>query len=122
MSVRCLLASLLLLSWSRPSDPGSAVAPLPRVELYTGVAPDRPADAVAWSPDGKLLATRWHDRLAAIWDPQTGLPQATLTHPGRILWQMAWSPDGSQLATAGPEAVALWSARTEKLVQCLEGA
>jgi WD40 repeat protein len=72
--------------------------------------------AVAFSPDGRLLATASHDGTARLWDPATGEQQRTLTRnpgPGRAVWGVAFSPDGHLLATAGHDGTArLWDPAT----------
>ena len=55
---------------------------------------------LAWSPDGKTLATGSWERTAAVWDATTGMRIVTLRgHTGKI-FDVAWSPDGKTLATA----------------------
>ncbi len=64
-------------------------------------------NAVAASPDGRLLATGGHDRVVRLWDSQTGELVRTLRPPsqdigleGRI-YALAFAPDGRHLAVAG---------------------
>jgi WD40 repeat protein/serine/threonine protein kinase len=60
--------------------------------------------AVAFSPDGKTLATGGQGFALHLWDPQTGRQKAELqTHLGHHLWTsaVAFSPDGKTLAAAG---------------------
>ena len=55
---------------------------------------------VAFSPDGRLLATASTDKTARLWDPATGECLRTLTGHAAGLRGVAFSPDGRLLATA----------------------
>jgi WD40 repeat protein len=59
--------------------------------------------AVAWSRDGKRLATASWDQTAKVWDAATGQELLTLKgHSGKVN-SVAWSPDGKRLATASED-------------------
>ena len=77
---------------------------------------------VAFSPDGRLLATASEDRTARLWDPATGEHRRTLTgHDGEVSG-VAFSPDGQLLATAGFDGTArLWDTATGKRRHTLKG-
>ena len=55
---------------------------------------------VAFSPDGRLLATASDDTTARLWDPATGDRLRTLTGHTASVQGVAFSPDGQLLATA----------------------
>ncbi len=73
--------------------------------------------AVAFSPDGKTLATGGQNNAVRLWDVKTGKKLRELrSTPAAAVHGLAWSPDGKRLAAAhGAAAVHLWDAATGKL-------
>ncbi len=77
---------------------------------------------VAFSPDGKLLATAGRDATVKLWDAATGDERATLRgHTDEVSW-VAFSPDGKMLVSASDDrTVRLWDTRLEQEQKCLRG-
>ncbi len=68
--------------------------------------------ALAWSPDGRLLATgSVYDSRVLVWDVATGVPAALQRFGGTTL--LRWSPDGAYLFAGGVNGVfRLWETNT----------
>jgi WD40 repeat protein len=77
---------------------------------------------VAFSPDGKRIATGSEDRTARVWDVQTGKLAATFQgHTDRVE-SVAFSPDGQRLLTASYDDTArVWDVQTGQELLALKG-
>lgn len=107
--------------WSLPPGPNSSRDVTPGIPaaklLFMLVGHTGSVEAIAFSPDGKRLATGSDDNTTKIWDAQNGQELMTLTgHTGGV-FGVAYSPDGTRLATAGGDGmVRLYTLRVEDLV------
>ncbi|MCK5616470.1 trypsin-like peptidase domain-containing protein [Candidatus Pacearchaeota archaeon] len=67
--------------------------------------------ALAFSPDGKLLATASEDRNASIWYVENGSESVRMSHDDSVQ-NVAFSPDGKLLATASQDRTArVWNVK-----------
>lgn len=78
--------------------------------------------SLAFSPDGKSIATTGEDRTGRLWDVATGgVRLELLGSSGREGGGVIFSPDGQLIATvAGPRSVRVWDAHNGRMVSELE--
>ncbi|HEX9385495.1 MAG TPA: helix-turn-helix domain-containing protein [Anaerolineales bacterium] len=77
---------------------------------------------VAFSPDGKMVATSGDDRTARIWDPLSGKEIMVFKGHSYSVTGVAFSPDGKYLVTASADgSVRLWEVATGQEVRRFTG-
>jgi len=77
---------------------------------------------VAFSPDGKRLASGSNDFTVKAWDAASGLETRTLKGHTSVVNSVAFSPDSQHLASAGHDGtVKVWDAGTGQQILSLKG-
>ena len=74
-------------------------------------------DSVAWSPDGRLIASGGDFDKIMIWDAATGELRHLLEGHSYAVFTVAWSEDGKRLASAsGDNTVKIWDPAAGRLL------
>ncbi|MCI0423808.1 MAG: TIR domain-containing protein, partial [Acidobacteria bacterium] len=78
--------------------------------------------SVAFSPDGRTLASGSRDNTVKLWDAKSGQELQTLKGHGNSVGSVAFSPDGRTLASgSGDKTVKLWDAKSGQELATLKG-
>ncbi len=93
--------------------PANLSAPVQRMTEQTGVA------AVAFSPDGSLVASVTHlSKQVNLWDPATGQQKATVELKA-VPDRLAFSPDGTLLLGIYGSSIELWDLKAARSFRTL---
>ena len=69
--------------------------------------------AVAWSPDGTLIASGSNDSTFQVWDARTGHLLVKYTGHTGTVYTVAWSPDGRRIASGSDDnTIQVWDTRS----------
>src|SRR5438067_1359711 len=78
--------------------------------------------SLAFSPDGKTLASASYDKTVILWAIKPGWPKTTLSGHTRPVYCIAFSPDGKTLASGSEDkTIKLWDVATGQERATLEG-
>lgn len=79
--------------------------------------------SLAYSSDGKTLASAGFDGTTRLWNVATGEETAVLRTPGSQFWWVAFSPDGRWLVTSdSSQRLTIWDAQTQQQHHAIPGA
>ena len=78
-------------------------------------------NSVAFSSDGKLLASGSEDKTIKLWDVAVGAVRQTLAGNSDGPYLVAFSPNGKLLASAVGKRIKLWNVESGTLRQTLVG-
>src|SRR6266516_3415349 len=102
-------------------SPQSRVIPQANL-LYACMGHNSRITTIAWSPDGKYLASASFDRTAQVWDASNGKHILTYRGHNQHVNALAWSPDNFYIASGGSDkTVRVWKAKTEKPIYVYTG-
>ncbi len=100
----------------QPAVPSRPVGTI--ISTYSGHSGK--VNAVAWSPDGKRIASGSDDKTVQVWDAFTGHKLVSYDGHSDRVYALGWSPDGIYIAsTSNDKTVQVWDATTGMtLVTC----
>ena len=80
-------------------------------------------ERIAWSPDGRMLASPSNDGTIRMWNAETGECLHTLEeHKGTVTTSVAFHADGRTLASGSSNGtIELWDAASGRLLRTLKG-
>ena len=116
--------------WTSYNSPSVTVHGITRDETRDGVEESEALQllgkswvySIAFSPNGRWLASGLDDKTIRIWDVESGLPVRDLSADRRSVIYVAFSPDGHSLASGGDDkTINIWDLTNGKVVHTLSG-
>lgn len=90
--------------------------------LHTLRGHEGPIFDIAWSPDGRTLASGSADQTVGLWDVETAELRRTLKGHKDFVRSVSWSPDGKALASASNDrTIRVWNSATGEVWHTLKG-
>jgi len=110
------------LACSSPVDPGMEIRDVESGQILLTLACANGVSAVAWSADGKRLATACLNFSIYVWDAETGRRLEALEGPANFIMSVAFSHEGSLLASSGWDGISrLWNLDTGRQIASHDG-
>ncbi|ARV61578.1 serine/threonine protein kinase [Nostocales cyanobacterium HT-58-2] len=114
-------SQLAITKSSNPSQPTNRTSE-DSYPPYTLKGHSSDVNSVAFSPNGKLLASGSDDDTIKLWDLANKQEIRALKEHSGWVWAVAFSPDGKTLASASADkTIKLWNVQTGKEIRTLEG-
>ena len=115
---RILIALVVLCAWL-----GTALAQdQSKPAVFPQLGHSWPVLSIAFSPDGKVLASGSRDETVKLWDVASGRQLRTLSGHGSWVNSIAFSPDGKVLASgSGDKTIKLWDVASGRELRSLSG-
>ena len=124
--ILCVILIPLAVACSYVDIPGTVafvdhfVVPPPTHFTYSGHS--NYVSSVAWSPDGKLIASASGDGTVQVWNASTGAHVLIYRGHSQDVLTVAWSPNGQYIASAGIDTtVQIWNASTGQHIYTYRG-